>query len=60
VILRSKDPNCQAAAAAHDLCNFVINIKVCINVELLKVEVPLMFSGTVGGCHTRRDVRLLF
>ena len=35
-------------ATEHDLYKNIVDIDVCIEFEMLKVKVPIIFLGTVG------------
>jgi hypothetical protein len=47
--LGGKGLECSGVATEHDLYKTMGNIGVCIEFELLKVKVPSVFLGTVGG-----------
>ena len=40
--------NCLGVAAEHNLYEYIGDIDVCTEFEMLKVRVPMIFLGTVG------------
>ena len=46
--LGGRDPEFSGVATAYNLYRTMENIDVCIQFELLEVNVPITFLGTVG------------
>jgi hypothetical protein len=57
--LGGRGSECSGVATAHDFYRTVGNIDVCTESELLEVNVPIVFLGTVG-FSPRRDGRYRF
>jgi len=39
---------CLKVVTAYDLYKTIVNASVCVEFKLLKIKVPLIFSGMVG------------